>query len=355
MKVLLDCRMATWSGVGRYTRGLVSGLAADSDLELVRVVADDAPVFPVATRTITAVSGAFSVMGMFELASIIREESPDLVHCLHFPTPVRTCAPLVVTLHDLTPLVMPEVMPSAARRRAYKALNSRAVRMAERILAPSEATARDLGKLFPTSDGKIIVTPLAADDFSNGPIAEDAGIHGPYLLSMGNTRPNKDLPTLLDAFAVVASVRRDLRLVLVGEEPAGYLASRLSPDMSGRVMFTGRVTDDRLRALYVGTSAFVFPSVYEGFGLPPLEAMALGTPVIAAAAASLPEVVGDAALLVPPGDPRALAASLGQMLDDGSLRASLAEKGRARAAGFSWRETARQTAAVYRSAITGRD
>jgi glycosyltransferase involved in cell wall biosynthesis len=362
MRVLLDCRMATWSGVGRYTTGLARALAARDDLELVQVcVAGELP--PVTSGPGAAVVAAsahpFGVRGALELGRLAREAKPDLVHCPHFPTPAPVRGPLAVTLHDLTPLVVPGVMPSAAKRAAYHAWNARAARLASRIIVPSRATAADVARLFGTARGKLAVTVEAADDFSSGPSGPLTGrlanlASPPYLLSMGSTKPHKDLETLLRAFARVAPVQPDLRLLLVGAEPLGYLGASLPgkpPDVRARVAFTGRVSDAELRTLYRGASAFVLPSRYEGFGLTPLEAMALGAAVVCADAASLPEVVGEAALLFPAGDVAALAAALSRVLDDAALRDRLSRAGLARAAQFTWERTAAATVSAYREAL----
>jgi len=159
---------------------------------------------------------------------------------------------------------------------------------------------------------------------------------------------------VLRAFAWLAPAWPDLRLLLVGAEPPGYLGATpagVPPDVRARVAFTGRVSDAELRALYAGASVFVFPSRCEGFGLPSLEAMALGAPVVCANAASLPEVVGDAALLFPAGDAGTLAHTLSRVLDDPALRERLSRAGRERAARFTWERTAAATVAVYREAL----
>ena len=361
MRVLLDCRMASWSGVGRYTTGLGRALAARDDVELVQVcaVGHEAPVAPgYCVEVVTAAAHPFGVRGAQQLGRLARKAQPDIVHCPHFPTPTPVRGPLVVTLHDLTPLVVPEVMPSAVRRAVYRAWNARAARLADRVIVPSRATAADVERLLPAARGKLAVTPEAADDFSLGPTGPLTATltrlaSPPYLLSMGSTKPHKDLPTLLRAFAQLAPSRPDLNLLLVGAEPIGYLDAELTsapPDVRARVAFTGRMSDAELRALYVGASAFAFPSRYEGFGLPPLEAMALGVPVVCANAASLPEVVGDAALFFPAGDSAALAAALSRLLDDPALRERLSKAGRERAVEFTWERTAAATVSVYREA-----
>lgn len=357
LRILLDCRMATWTGVGRYATGLARALAARGDVHVVQVVAaKDVPPVSSQLRTdvVRATAHPFGPAGALELGRIARDVGPDMTHCLHFPTPFPAPHPLVVTLHDLTPLIMPSVMPSPAKRLVYRFWNDRATRVADRILVNSSHTADDVERLYPRAMAKLVMVPHAVDDFTKGPVGAVPPEYGltdgeSYLLSMGNTKPNKDLPTLLRAFAKVAPERIGLKLLLVGREVPGYVESILGDDRSAsRIHFTGRVDDATLRALYAQASAFVFPSTYEGFGLPPLEAMTFGTPVVAADSSSLPEVTGGAALLFPAGDTGALAHAIVRVLDDGVLRARLSEAGPRRAADFSWERTAELTLAVYR-------
>ncbi len=172
MRLLLDCRMASWSGVGRYATGLARALAARGDIELVQVcaVGEPPPVAPGPGAEVVAASRhPFGVRGALELGRLARQATPHIVHCPHFPTPAPVRGPLVVTLHDLTPLVVPGVMPSAARRAVYRAWNARAARLAGRIIVPSRATATDVSRLFAAARGKLAVTAEAADDFSSGP------------------------------------------------------------------------------------------------------------------------------------------------------------------------------------------
>lgn len=362
MRILLDCRMASWSGVGRYTTGLARALAGRDDFELVQVCAAGEPPparLGQSDEIVTAVAHPFGARGALELGRLARRARPDLVHCPHFPTPVPVRGPLVVTLHDLMPLVVPGVMPWAARRAVYHAWNARAARLADRIVVPSRTTAADVTRLFAAARGKLVVTAEAVDDFSSGPRGPLAGrlaqlAAPPYLLAMGNTKPHKDVATLLRAFARLVPARPGVRLLLVGAEPPGYLGASpagVPPDARAHVAFTGRVSDAELRALYAGASAFVFPSRNEGFGLPPLEAMAFGIPVVCSDAASLPELVGDAALLFAAGDAGALARTLARVLDDQALRERLSRAGRERASQFTWERTAVATVAVYGEAL----
>jgi glycosyltransferase involved in cell wall biosynthesis len=362
MRVLLDCRMAAWSGVGRYTTGLARALAVRDDIDLVQIciAGGPSPAMPgPGVEVAFAAAHPLGVRGALELGRLARKAKPDVVHCPHFPTPAPVRVSLVVTLHDLTPILIPGVMSSAVKRVVYRRWNARAARLADRIVVPSRATAADVERLFPAARGKVAVTAEAADDFSSGPMGPLTGILArltsqPYLLSMGNTKPHKDLPTLLRAFADLAPSRPNLRLLLVGEEPRGYIDAALAgvpSEVRARAVFTGRVNDPELRALYAGALAFVFPSRHEGFGLPPLEAMALSVPVLCANAASLLEVVGDAALLFPAGDAGALASALTRVLDDPALRERLSRTGREHAAQFTWARTAAATVAVYREVL----
>jgi glycosyltransferase involved in cell wall biosynthesis len=366
IRVLLDCRMASWSGVGRYTGGLARALAARADVELVQVCAggEAPPVEPgFLVRAVTASAHPFRLSGALELGRIARAVSPDVVHCLHFATPMSQQAPLVITLHDLLPLVVPGVMPSLVKRIAYRMWNTRAVDSADALIVPSRTTATDVSRYFGAARDKLVVIAEAADDFASGCVGPLTGrlaelTSTPYLLSGGNIKPHKDLPTLFDAFAAIAPLSSSLRLLLTGPDPPGYLQAELAGSPAGvasRVCFTGQVNDAELRALYAGALAFVFPSRYEGFGLPPLEAMAMGAPVVCSQATSLPDVVGDAALVFPAGDRGALVEALRRVLRDPALRQGLKAAGHKQAERFTWSKTAARTVAVYAKVLHDRE
>ncbi|MHB8761292.1 MAG: glycosyltransferase family 4 protein [Coriobacteriia bacterium] len=349
MRVLLDCRMATWGGIGRYCQGLVRALVQLRGLDLVQMVAPASLVPAPDSEVVEAVEHPFSVAGAIEFGRIARRMAPDVTHALHFPVPLPAAHPLVVTIQDITPLLVPGVMPSAAKRAVYHFKLRRAIAVADRVLTPSRCTAEDVTAFMPSAAPKVRPILLAADDFTAGPMGALPGwlVGRRYVLSMGNTKLHKDLPTLLRAFAALDE--EDLLLVLAGKDPGGYAASILGGDPAAvRVRFTGSISDDTLRALYAGAVLLAFPSRYEGFGLPPLEALSLGTPVVVAAAGSLREVVGDAGLMVAPADPAALAGAMGLLLRDRALAERLRARGYQRAAEFSWRHTAEQTAVVYR-------
>jgi glycosyltransferase involved in cell wall biosynthesis len=194
-------------------------------------------------------------------------------------------------------------------------------------------------------------TPLPPATADVAALRTRLGLEGPFFLYVGTLEPRKNLPLLLRAFERLGA-RAGVHLALAGprgwlDEPIVAAAARLGE----RVRLLGPVPPADLAALYAAAEVFVFPSRYEGFGLPPLEAMAAGTPVVAARASCLPEVLGDAALFVEPDDEAGLAEALGQLLDDPALRTELRQRGLARAAGFSWERTAAETLAVYREAV----
>jgi glycosyltransferase involved in cell wall biosynthesis len=281
-------------------------------------------------------------------------ERLDLVHATSAAVPPTRGRPLVATVHDLAFRHYPEAYPAAGRR--YHDRSARIVAgEAARVLVPSEATARDLAELYGVDRGRVTITPLGVevpdepDHAGARRLLGELGVRGPFLVAVGTLEPRKNLPRLLDAFGEAAAELPDHWLVVVG--PVGW-GPRLRPTWdSVRVKLAGRVDDATLHALYQAADGLAYPSLYEGFGLPVLEAMANGTPVLTSDCSSLPEVAGGAALLVDPLDRAAIAAGLVRLAGDAALRDRLTEAGRRRAAGFSWRATAAATWATYREVV----
>jgi glycosyltransferase involved in cell wall biosynthesis len=353
IRVLLDCRMADWTGVGRYTVSIARALARRDDIELTQIVmAGGEPPAPEA-RVVMAASNILSIAGAREFARIVHDVAPDVTHAAQYPIPLPARHPLVVMLHDLIPIRISGSMPSAVKRSIYVALNRRAVRRADRIVVNSEATKADIVHLLGAPPAKITPIPLAADDFADGRIGVvPARVESPYILCVSNTKSHKDVATLIAAFTTFAVDHADHSLVLVGvTDPAFIVAHANDSAIRARIVPLGRLDDPTLRALYAGCECFAFPSLYEGFGLPPLEAMHFGAPVVCSTAASLPEVTGEAALLFEPGDAATLAAHLTHIADDPAERARLSSASRARAMEFSWDRTAAETVAVYRDVL----
>ena len=286
----------------------------------------------------------------------------DVFHGMSYVLPPRRRAKGILTICDLTFLLFPEYhaqgMQSLARtirRQAHSA---------DAVIAISEHTRKDIVESLGVPDERVVVTLLAADEKYRVlprsevlPVTFRYGIDGDYILYTGTLEPRKNVTAIIEAFNIL---KREMalphRLVIAGRK--GWLYDGLFKQIEelklGRdVIFTDFVPDEDLVALYNGASLFVYPSLYEGFGLPPLEAMACGCPVVTSNTSSLPEVVGDAGLMVDPRRPEELAEAMARIIEDSALRAELREKGLKRAAEFSWRRCAEETLAVYRE-LTGK-
>jgi glycosyltransferase involved in cell wall biosynthesis len=351
-------------GIGAYVQNLLPALReADPTLDLTVFHArhDGAGMVPgldglprvELPRGIRSLYPAWNLIGRPPLPANLSS-----AEVLHAPSPVaipptRPDQRLVVTVHDLAFRLYPSLFPPAWRT-LYRTGLRRAARRADAIVAVSRHTARDLARHGRVDPARIHVIPLAASlpEFGTDPLPalERLKIPRPYLLFVGTLEPRKNLVRLVRAYRQVA-LRLPHALVLAG--PAGWRAHRLHRELSlrgpGRVLLTGRLSAGDLDALYRGADAFCYPSLYEGFGLPVLEAMARGVPTVVADSSSLPEVAGDAALRANPRSVRALAEALERILSDRDEATRLAEAGRERAALFSWAQTARMTIRVYES------
>lgn len=282
-------------------------------------------------------------------------QEADVVHTPVLLVPPRRSVPLVVTVLDLSFILFPEYHGRWWRTMARRGLR-RAVREADALIAISEHTADDLIRLTGVRRERVHVIPLAADPrfapVNNPAVPVRYGIEGPYVLYVGALEPRKNLGVLLHAFAQMGNT--DVKLVLAG--PRGWMFDEIFDTvqrlgLSSRVVFPGFVPDEDLPALLSGAEAFVYPSRYEGFGLPVLEAMSCGVPVITTNASSLPEVAGDAAVTVAPNDAAGLSNALRNVLGNAALRDELRGKGLVRASRFSWTDTAVETTHVYQSLL----
>jgi glycosyltransferase involved in cell wall biosynthesis len=277
----------------------------------------------------------------------------DLVHATSAAIPPAGGRPLVATVHDVAFRHFPDAYPTSGRHFHERATRI-AVAEAARVLVPSAATARDLADLYGLEPQRVTVTPLGVDPPSD-PEPEPArrllrrlGVRGPFLLAVGTLEPRKNLPRLVAAFAEAAADLPDHHLVVVG--PAGWGKS-LTGRPPARVVLAGGVEYGVLQGLYAAADGLAYPSLYEGFGLPVLEAMARGLPVLTSDRSSLPEVAGGAALLVDPTDVPAIAKGLIELLSNHALRERLAADGRRRAAAFTWQATAAATWTAYEEAL----
>lgn len=311
---------------------------------------------------------------------VVPFQALKLIHLLHFPTfyssylkflaregagyrqSVFPATRIVVTIHDCIYELRPEdYTPGSIKN--FREMMSCALALAHRVIVPSQATARDLQSLFSYPAEKIRVIPLAPSDLFRKPrdpvrqasLARKFELPPQYFLFVGSSFGRKNLGGVLRALTILKGRRLAIPLLLVG---AHYSKGRLDQFLrefaalgNAEIILLGYVPEGELPYLYAGAQALLYPSYYEGFGLPPLEAMAVGTPVVASFTSSLPEVVGPAALLVDPAEPEEIAEAMATLLTDRELRHSLIQRGKKWVARFSWDETARRTLEVYRELL----
>jgi glycosyltransferase involved in cell wall biosynthesis len=393
MRVAIDARQLWELGIGTYVRNLLGGLAraGGPELDLTLLLpprpwrdtwsdpvaagagfpgADAAasaapppsPVAAPAVRSLEISAPKQSVKEHIAIPVRLFWQRLDLVHAPHYVAPLAVRQPLVITVHDTIHLLFPEFL-SPARRRIAGHLLELALRRARRVIAVSRRTADDLEHLFPFTRSKLrVIYPGLAFRYAAGapdPSRVESwrrrrGLPDRYYLAVGAIRPHKNLLHLARAYAA-SGLAPGLGLVLAGEAPLRFalLKEEIAAAAGSGVRFLGRVADADLPLLYAGATGVAVPSLYEGFGLTALEAMAMGVPVLAAATGSLPEVVGEAGLLLPPHDLAGWSEALARVARDQVLRSELGARGRERAPSFSLERLGAETLAVYREAARG--
>ncbi len=343
------------TGAGVYTLELACALAAREDVALT-VAAPSQYAVPRAEMLNSPPTGPARRSAWEQLRMPRQFAQADVYHGAHFATPLRSRVPRVATVHDLAFYRLPR--RDSRKHRWYYRMLARSATRAERIVVPSRAVAGDVVRFLGYAPERIRVVAeapraglTAASAAEVARTCAELGIEQPYLLCLGTAEPGKRAVDALRALALLKAQGISMQLVLAGNSgplsaPLKREATRLGVD--DRVVFTGYVSDASLGALYTGAVALIFPSLYEGFGLPPLEAMVCGLPVVATRVQAMQEVLGDAVIFVPLRDHSAIAAAAGSLLGDSSLRAEWAARGLEHAARFSWTKAAEETVEVYR-------
>jgi glycosyltransferase involved in cell wall biosynthesis len=375
LHIVIDARRIRDFGIGTYIRSLIwalSGIDRNSRYTIVCNPAGLGELEGLPDNFFTAIykRDDHSALDHVAFPVFLSRLSPDLVHIPLNRVPLLMIRPYVVTIHDLTNLLYEEEA-SHLRMQLRRYRFRRGLLRASRVIAVSEATKRDVEDLLGVPPARIRRVYNAPDPGffaktakSGTPppeqILERYQINYPYLLYAGAIRRHKNIPRLVEAFTVVRDqlaghpVYKDLRLVIIGDTISQYPSVRqavIKSRVEHAVRFLGFVPFDTLRCFYESAAAFVFPSRYEGFGLPPLEAMACGAPVVASNVSSLPEVVGEAAVQINPENVFDIARGIREVLLDEELRARLIRRGREQAARFSWNWTARQVLEIYQEVV----
>jgi len=361
VRVALDARKLHDGGIGTYIRGLAGALARahpEDEWNLLVSPAERGSVpweGPVREWPVRA--GKYGLAEHVAVPAAARRAGAELLHEPHYTLPLGWSGPSVVTIHDLIHIRFAHLQRPGVALYA-RLVAGAAVRRARVVACDSEATRRDVQELLGAPAERLRVVPLGVSPGIARAAAEETsrfraarGLPGDYVLYVGARKRHKNLELLLRAWATMHAGERP-PLVLSGKafEPLARLAALLRVGES--LHFARELHGEaELSCLYSGASLLVQPSLAEGFGLPPLEAMACGTPVLASDAGSLPEVLGDAAVLLPPREPAAWAAEIVRLLSDQAARSGLVARGRARAAGFTWERTAERTRAIYAEAL----
>jgi alpha-1,3-rhamnosyl/mannosyltransferase len=357
LHVAIDCRVVSphFPGIGRATLETVQALArsnVDGRLTLLtgpgKAPAAIADLAGSGSVDLVAVNSALrSAQDQIELPRLLRRLRPDVFHATYYAVPLAMPGCVVVTIYDLIPRLFPQYWPNPLVRHTINLWTARAARRADAIVACSASTADDVARLLPGTAGKTHIVPLGVA--ARPTACQASNLERTYLLYVGSNKPHKNLPRLVGAFA---RLPRDqvVGLVIAGAWDGRYPQSRQAVErlsLGDRITFEHSPSDQRLDALYRGALAFVFPSLYEGFGLPVLEAMAWGLAVATGDRGSLAEVAGDAALVFDPTREESIGACMERLIGDRKLRDTLRERGLDRAGRFSWARTASETWRVY--------
>jgi glycosyltransferase involved in cell wall biosynthesis len=352
-KIAIDYRMSQSSGIGVYLRNIVPRLAVQyrSEFQFSLLGGDEVP--GVASH-IGLKSRIYSLGELVEVPAHVPRSS-DVLWCPNYNAPLISPGKLVVTVHDVCHLALPQLFRSRLKQAYAKMMFANVRRRASRVICDSRFTASEVGRLAGIDLAKTTVIYPGIDGAWRVPSKSARPVASPYVLYVGNVKPHKNLGRLLQAFALLKE-RIPHSLTIVGRREGFITPDRevmLAAEKLGpRVVFTGEVSDELLRSYYAHADLLVFPSLYEGFGFPPLEAMAMGIPVAASNAGSIPEVCGDAAAYFDPYSVDEMTTVIENALSDRALRTMLVERGMRQVDRYSWDTTVGQVASVFREVIS---
>lgn len=370
MLISIDARGATWyagTGIGTYTRQVLKNI-----LEIDRKndyylfwSGREYERFSQLNNVDVSLSSRkhHRFWEQYYIPETLKRKNVDLYHVPQngIGIPESKNSIYVATIHDLIPYIMPETVGKGYLSKFISQM-PRIISSVDMIITVSEWSKRDIMKIFNIPDEKIAVTYLAADDIftpmdksaASNLIADKYGIDGSFILYLGGFSPRKNVKSILVAFSMIyKNLSKNYKVVIIGSSKDDHqflnkLAQSLGID--GRVCFAGYVPYEDLPCFYNASDLFIYPSLYEGFGLPALEAMCCGTPTITSNVSSIPEITGDGAYLINPFDTAELASAMEKVLEDNAVKADLISRGFERASNFSWRKTAQQTLNIYEDA-----
>lgn len=371
MHVGIDARMAdvvSNTGIGRYTSNLIKHLAEfDSGYQYTLYVKNaeaELAVNGLFNRQVVK-APVYSLKEQIQMPRLIKRWGVDIFHSPHYVLSLDCPCPAVITVHDIIHLLYPA---SKAANLYARVMLPLVTRKASRIIAVSHSTKNDLVRKVGVKEDKVAVIHNGIDERFQ-PVKDQRkieelrrkyGLPEQFILYVGTTKPHKNLPALIKAFAYVLR-HGDIpgcKLVVAAKKDSlqdlSIVPTITAHSLENEVIFIGQMPDEDMPLLYSAALLLAFPSLYEGFGLPPLEAMACGTPVVCSNTSSLPEVVGDAALLVNPRNIEQMGDAILQLILNQGLRQEMIQKGLERTKSFSWRETTNQTLELYRSSADQR-
>jgi glycosyltransferase involved in cell wall biosynthesis len=367
-KIIIDGRfIGSGSALGRYAEQLLINLLnLDHDFRIQPILKlslkNNIPAILQKADPLWVEINHYSITEQTQLPQILRKEKPDLIHYTHFNAPISSPQPFLATIHDLTISRFRDKNQNAFERAAYNFLLKQVAKKAEHFIAISHATRKDMEKFLHISSAKISVIyegietkfkPQSLETIAR--FKQAYKLDFPYVMYAGQWRPHKNLLNLFEAFAILKKEYHITeKLVLFGKEDPRYpeIPAKIKElGLENEIKIMGFIPDDLLPAAYDAANLYVIPSLSEGFGFPPLEAMACGTPVAASLISCLPEILSEAAVFFDPHDPRDMAVKINSSLTNQKLREVLIERGFLRAKNYNWQKTAEQTLRVYQNVL----